>query len=98
MCVLIALTSLVQLCLGIYAAFVQTDLIAINRLVKTEQFDSYLLYTVLGFIGLGIISLLLTLFALYGLIKRHRSLSLFLTVLWVSGLDRCASFFDQLCL
>ena len=82
-CVLIGLASLLQLSLGIYAAFVQTDLIAINRLVKTNQFDAYLLYTLLGFIALGIISLLLTLFALYGLVKRHRSLSLFLTVLWV---------------
>jgi hypothetical protein len=82
--VLIGLASLVQLCLGIYLTFIETDIVAINRLVKTDRFDSYLLYILLVFIGLGFISLVLALFSIYGAVKRNKSLSLFVAVLWVS--------------
>ena len=83
LCVFIGLASLIQLCLGIYLSFVQSDVMTINRLIKTDKFDSYLTYILLVFIGLGFISFLLTFFSIYGMIKRNRSLSLFVAVLWV---------------
>jgi hypothetical protein len=89
-CTLIGLTSLVQFALGVYATFVQPDLMAINRLIKTDQFDSYLVYVLLAFIGLGFTSLILSLLSIYGVIQRHRSLSLFVTILWVSSFRRTA--------
>lgn len=84
LCVAIALTSLVQLCLGIYLTFIQKDIITINRLVKTDQFDSYLLYILLIFIGLGVISAALSFFSIYSAVRRLKSLSVFITALWVS--------------
>ena len=82
--VFIALASLVQLCLGIYLTFIQSDLIIINQLVKTDQFDSYLFYILIVFIGLGLISLALSFFSIYSVVRRLKSLSFFLAVLWVS--------------
>jgi len=82
--VFIGLASILQCCLGIYLTFIQTDIITINRLIKTDKFDSYLAYILLVFIGLGFISIILIFFSIYGMIKRNRPLSLFLTVLWVS--------------
>jgi hypothetical protein len=81
--VFIGLASLIQLCLGIYLSFIQSDITTINRLIKTDKFDSYLAYILLVFIGLGFISFILTFFSIYGMIKRNRSLSLFVAVLWV---------------
>jgi len=83
LCVFIGLASLVQLCLGIYLSFIQTDVTTINRLIKTDKFDSYLAYILLVFIGLGFISFILTFFSIYGMVKRNRPLSLFVAVLWV---------------
>lgn len=83
LCVFIGLASLVQLCLGIYLSFIQSDVMIINRLIKTEQYDSYLPYILLVFIGIGFVSFILTFFAIHGMIKRNRSLSLFVATLWV---------------
>jgi len=83
LCVFIGLASLLQLCLGIYLTFIQPDIIAINRLIKTDKFDSYLAYILLVFIGLGFISFILTIFSIYGMVKRNRPLSVFVAVLWV---------------
>ena len=85
LCVLIGLSSLIQLCLGIYLTFIQTDIININRLVKTDKFDSYLFYILLVFIGLGLVSLALAFFSIYGAVRRLKSFSVFMTVLWVSS-------------
>jgi hypothetical protein len=84
LCVFIGLASLVQLSLGIYLTFIQTDITTINRLIQTDKFDSYLAYVLLVFIGLGSISFILTYFSIYGMVKRNRPLSLFVAVLWVS--------------
>lgn len=84
LCVCISLASLVQLCLGVYLTFMQADVILINQLVKTDQFDSYLFYVLLVFIGLGLISLILSFFSIYSVVRRLKSLSLFIAVLWVS--------------
>ena len=81
--VLIGLASLVQLCLGLYFSVIQPDIIAINSLVKTDQYDSYLYYVLLFFIGLGAITLLLSLLSIYGTARRFKSLTLFIAVLWV---------------
>lgn len=86
LCAFIGLASLVQLCLGVYLSFIQTDVIIINRLIKTDKFDSYLAYILLVFIGLGLISLILAFFSIYGMVKRNRPLSLFVAVLWVFSL------------
>ncbi|UJR07783.1 hypothetical protein I4U23_012065 [Adineta vaga] len=83
LCIFIALASLIQLCLGIYLTFIQTDIIIINQLVKTDQFDSYLFYILLVFIGLGLITLILSFFSIYSTVRRLKSLSLFVTVLWI---------------
>ncbi|UJR38357.1 hypothetical protein I4U23_031027 [Adineta vaga] len=72
--------------MGLYLTFLQNDIVTINHLVKTEKFDSYLAYVLLVFIGLGFISLILAFFSIYGTIKRNRSLTLFLTVLWIFSL------------
>ncbi|CAF1171320.1 unnamed protein product [Adineta steineri] len=82
-CVFIGLASLIQFCLGIYLTFLQTDIIIINRLVKTDEFDSYLFYILLVFIGLGLISLILSFFSIYSIIRKLKSLSLFISVLWI---------------
>jgi hypothetical protein len=84
LCVFIGLASLVQLSLGIYLTFIQTDIVTINQLVKTDKFDSYLFYILLIFIGLGLISLALSFFSIYSAVRRLKSLSLFVSVLWVS--------------
>ena len=83
LCVLTGLASLCQLTLGIYLTLIQTDVATINRLIKTDRFDSYLVYIILVFIGLGFISLILTFFSVYAVIKRNKSLSLLVVVLWV---------------
>ncbi|CAF1154390.1 unnamed protein product [Rotaria sordida] len=83
LCVFIGLVSLIQLGLGICLTFLQPDIATINRLVKTDQFDSYLLYILFVFIGLGLISLVLSFFSIYSTVRRLKSLSLFVTVLWV---------------
>jgi hypothetical protein len=83
LCVFIGLASLIQFCLGIYLTFIQTDVVIINRLVKTDEFDSYLFYILLVFIGLGFISLALSFFSIYTTVQRLKSLSLFISVLWV---------------
>ncbi|CAF1315087.1 unnamed protein product [Adineta ricciae] len=85
-CVLIGVTSLLQFCMGLYLTFLQNDVITINRLVKTERFDSYLAYVLFAFIGLGFISLLFVFFSLYGAIKQNRALTLFMTILWLFSL------------
>ena len=84
LCVFIGLASLTQVCLGIYLSFIENDIITINHLIKTDKFDSYLAYLLLVSIGLGLISFLLTFLSIYGMVKRNRSLSLFVAVLWVS--------------
>jgi hypothetical protein len=84
LCVFIGLTSLIQFSLGIYLTFIQTDIITINRLVKTDKFDSYLFYILFVFIGIGLVSLALSFFSIYSAVRRLKSLSLFVTVLWVS--------------
>jgi hypothetical protein len=84
LCVFIGLASLIQVCLGIYLTFMHNDVMVINRLVKTDQFDSYLFYILLIFIGLGLISLALSFFSICSAVRRLKSLSLFVTVLWVS--------------
>jgi hypothetical protein len=100
-CLLIGLLSFVQLFLGIYATFINDELIEINRVVRTDQFNAYLFYILLAFIGLASISLLLTLSSIYGLIKRYKSFSFFVAILWVC-LMSCKSttngFDDNLCL
>jgi len=83
LCVFIGLTSLIQHCLGIYLTFIQTDIITINRLVKTDKFDSYLFYILFIFIGLGLISFALSFFSIYSAVRRLKSLSLFVTILWI---------------
>ncbi|CAF1219507.1 unnamed protein product [Rotaria sp. Silwood1] len=83
LCAFIGLTSLVQLCLGIYLTFIQIDIVIINRLIKTDKIDSSLAYILIVFIGLGFISLILAFFSIYGMAKRNRPLSLFVSVLWV---------------
>jgi hypothetical protein len=88
LCVFIGLASLIQLCLGIYLTFIQSDIATINRLIKTDKFDSYLFYIPLIFIGLGLITLALSFFSIYSAIRRLKSLSLFVTVLWVSLLKK----------
>ncbi len=40
LCVFLALASLLQFSLGIYLTFIQTDLITINHLVKTDKLDA----------------------------------------------------------
>jgi hypothetical protein len=87
LCVFIGLASLIQLCLGVYLTFIQNDVVTINGLVKTNQFDSYLFYILLIFIGLGLISLALSFISICSAVRRLKSLSLFLTVLWVSLLN-----------
>lgn len=84
LCSFIALVSLLQFCLGIFFTFIQNDILTINRLIQTDKIDSYPAYILLIFIGLGFISLILTFFAVYGISKRNRSLSLFVVALWVS--------------
>jgi hypothetical protein len=84
LCVFIGLASLIQLCLGIYLPFIQDDVVTINQLVKTAKFDSYLFYILLIFIGLGFICLILSFFAIYSTIRRKKSLTFFIAVLWVS--------------
>jgi len=79
----IGITSLAQLCLGIYTTLVETDITSINYLIRTDKYDSYLFYILLAFVGLGFIALVLTLVSIYGISKRRRSLSLFVTILWV---------------
>ena len=91
LCVFIGLASLIQFCLGIYLTFINNDFMTINLLVKTDQFDSYLFYILLIFIGLGLISLALSFFSICSAVRRLKSLSLFVTVLWVSLLNQ--SFF-----
>jgi hypothetical protein len=88
LCVFIGLASLIQLCLGIYLTFIQSDIATINRLIKTDKFDSYLFYIPLIFIGLGLITLALSFFSIYSAVRRLKSLSLFVTVLWVSLLKK----------
>ncbi|CAF2954030.1 unnamed protein product [Rotaria sp. Silwood2] len=83
LCVFIGLAGLIQLCLGIYLTFINSDAAIVNRLVKTDQFDSYLLYILFVFIGLGSISLVLSFFSIYSTIRRLKSLSLFVAVLWI---------------
>ena len=73
----IGVAGLVQLCLGIYTTFVETDVTSINYLIRTDKYDSYLFYVLLAFVGLGFIALILTLVSIYGISKRRRSLSLF---------------------
>ncbi|CAF1337367.1 unnamed protein product [Adineta steineri] len=68
--------------MGLYLTFLQSDIVTINRLIKTDKFDSYLVYVLFVFIGLGFVSLMLAFFSIYGVIKRNRSLSLFVTALW----------------
>ncbi|CAF1556399.1 unnamed protein product, partial [Adineta ricciae] len=82
LCLCIGLASLIQLCLGVYLTFIQQDVITINQLVKTDQFDSYLFYILLVFIGLGLITLILVFFSIYSTVRRLKSLSLFIAVLW----------------
>lgn len=84
LCVFIGLTSLIQICSGIYFAIIRDDTAAINHLVKIDQFDSYLLYIILVCTGLGLISLLLSFCSIYSTVRRLNTLSLFVTTLWVS--------------
>ena len=84
LCVFIGLASLIQLCLGVYLSFLPNDFMSINRLIKTDKFDAYLAYILLVFIGLGFFSLILVFFSIYGMMKRNRCLSVFISVLWVS--------------
>lgn len=88
LCILIGLTSLIQICLGIYLTFIEKDIITINRLIKTDKFDSYLLYILLVFMGLGLISLALSFFSIYSVVRRLKSLSIFVAILWVSFKQR----------
>jgi len=83
LCVFVGLASLIQLCLGIYLTFIQTDIVIINRLVKMDKFDAYLFYILLVFIGLGLITFVLSFFSIYTTVRRIKSLSLFVSVLWV---------------
>ncbi|CAF3080588.1 unnamed protein product [Rotaria socialis] len=83
LCIFIGLTSLVQFGLGIYVAFIRNETFLINRLVKIDNYDSYLLYIILVFTGLGLISLVLSFLSIYSTIRRFKSLSLFVTVFWI---------------
>ncbi|CAF1603440.1 unnamed protein product [Rotaria magnacalcarata] len=83
LCVFIGLTSVVQFGLGIYAAFIRNETFLINRLVKMDNYDSCLLYIILVFTGLGLISLVLSFLSIYSTVRRFKSLSLFVTVLWI---------------
>lgn len=84
LCIFIGIASLSQLCLGVYLTFIQNDIANINQLVKTDKFDSYLFYILLIFIGLGFISFILSIFSIYSTLRRLKTFSLFVTVLWVN--------------
>ncbi|CAM4764710.1 unnamed protein product [Rotaria magnacalcarata] len=68
---------------GIYFTYIQNETITINHLIQTNELDSYPAYILFIFIGLGFISLILTLSSMYGISNRNRSLSLLFAVLWV---------------
>ena len=80
----IGLVSFLQFCLGAYLTFVETDITIINRLVKTDKWDSYLLYTPHVFIGLGLMTVVLSFFSIYSIVRRFKSLSFVVAIVWVS--------------
>lgn len=83
LCIFIGLISLMEFSVGIYLTFIQKDFININRLIKTNEFDSYLFYILLVFIGLGLISLILSFLSIYSVYRKVKSLSLFITIFWI---------------
>ena len=83
LCILIGLLSLIEFSLGIYLTLIQKDFMNINRLIKTERFDSYFFYILLVFIGLGFISLLFSFLSIYSVFRRVKSLTIVITILWV---------------
>ena len=83
LCICIGLISLMEFSLGIYLTFIQKDFININRLIKTNQYDSYLFYVLLVFIGLGLLSFVLAFLSIYSIYRKLKSLSIFVTIFWI---------------
>ena len=84
LCVFVGLTSLIQICLGIYLNFIQLDFRTINYLVKTDTFDAYLFYILVICIVLGFLALIFSFISIYSTIRQLKSLAFFLTIFWVN--------------
>ena len=81
--ILIGLASVVQFCLGIYLSTIQPDLSIINALIRPETFNGYLVYILYVFIGLGLVSLVLSFVSICSTVRRTSSFSVLLSILWV---------------
>lgn len=93
LCICIALVSLIEFSLGIYLTLIQKDFMNINRLIKTERFDSYFFYILLVFIGLGFLSLIFAFTSIYSVYRKIKSLTIVVTILWVCSMNNFLDFF-----
>jgi len=80
LCLLLGIVSLFQSCLGVYLTFGQPDAASINGLLRSTT-DIYLFYILIIFMGLGLISLLLTIISIYSVLKQRSPI--FLSILFV---------------